>query len=155
MDPNRPVEPSPGEPGPGANHHTALRESLSEIKDWVSGTSDFGIPHFGELGTRLLSLKRVLSRHFCEEEAGGFLKEPLEIAPRFQREAEVLLKQHGDLTQRIDHLSSQLQCSENPFASWQEAVEIFDALIADIEEHERHETAIFQSAFEDDLGAGD
>lgn len=138
-----------------ANHQTALRENLREFKQWVSDTSDFGVPHFGELGTRLQSLKEVLCQHFRAEETNGFLKEPLEVAPRFQREAEILLKQHTSLVERIVGFGARLQCSKEPFATWQEAVAIFDKLIADIEAHEGQETALFQAAFEDDLGVGD
>ena len=77
--------------------HRELMQQITDVREWAKQVSDFGVPHFGELGSRLQPLRDALAKHFQEEEAGGYLSEVLAIAPRYSREADKLQQQHGDL----------------------------------------------------------
>lgn len=140
---------------PPDDGHIHLTRTIGELEHWITETSDFGVPNFGELGTRLKTLRTVLVEHFRHEEEDGYLHEPLAIAPRFSRDAEELLVQHGEFLDRLNGLIRRLRDYEVPFETWQQAAAVFQAFLADLHQHETREIEIFQAAFEDDIGAGD
>lgn len=135
--------------------HRRLMKEITDLRAWIDEVSELGIPHFGELGTKLQPVRDTFSQHFEAEEVGGYLAEALAVAPRFRDEAEELRLQHTEFLERFDQLICRLHECEPPFTSWQQACEELDALLTDIKNHEGRENAIAQSAFEDDIGCGD
>ncbi len=135
--------------------HRELMGRITDLRKWWSELDQFGLPKFGEMGTRVEELHGLLAEHFAEEENGGYLAQALAIAPQFTKEAGELQKQHGEVLDAINDFSRRLEMSEPPFDSWQQARDEFEGIIADLRQHERAENEIVQSAFETDVGTGD
>lgn len=135
--------------------HREVMKHINDLREWVKEIGELGVPHFGELGTRLQPLRDELSRHFAEEEEGGYLSVALSRAPRFSREAEELQEQHAQFLKDLNTLIDKLHESEPPFSSWQQACAEFEEILTRIRRHEGRENAIVQAAFETDIGEGD
>ena len=135
--------------------HRELMGRISEIRKWWAELDQFGLPKFGEMGTRVEELKHILVEHFLEEEKDGYLAEALAVAPQYAGQAEELQKQHGEMLETLNDFSQRLEMSEPPFDSWQKARDEFEEIIASLRRHERAENEIVQSAFETDTGTGD
>jgi hypothetical protein len=108
--------------------------------------------HVGNDATERLSLRRQLEQlrktteeHFALEEEGGDMTSVLDIAPRYSQLVDALRQQHDSLRDQARRLSEQPDCR---------AAAIRD-FIETLEAHEHAENAVVQSAFSDDLAAGD
>jgi len=135
--------------------HRALLTQISELREWATAVGEHGIPHFGEMGTRMEQLRDRLRDHFAEEEKGGYLSPIMEIVPRFAGEIEELGGQHGELLLTLDRFIARLHETEPPFASWQQAMREFEKFIGALRRHESRENVIVQAAYGQDIGAAD
>ena len=79
---------------------------------------------------------------------GFSVREVLEIAPRYATMAESLRRQHDALHDQIRSIHPQSDTAD-------ELAEGIDRLLRALEIHEHAENAVVQSAFADDLAAGD
>ncbi|MEZ6035459.1 MAG: hemerythrin domain-containing protein [Planctomycetaceae bacterium] len=114
------------------SEHHALLEHIRSVRDWVGGVTELGMPRFGELGSRLMSLREELAAHFADEESGRYS----EKAPFDTREKLLELRaQHQEILQQLDLLIGRLRATEPDFRSWQAAVERVESVIADICDH--------------------
>lgn len=144
-----------GEWIPLLEEHRLLMKQIAEFRSWSQEVEQLGIPHFQEMGNRLMRLRDILSCHFIDEEAGGYLAPVLEVAPRFSREAENLQTQHPELLASIDGLIERLSHSPPEFESWQAATNAFEEFLGRLRQHESRENSIAQSAFGRDTGGGE
>jgi hypothetical protein len=135
--------------------HDKLMRRIAEIRNWWSELDQFGLPKFGEMGMRVEELRDLLAEHFAEEEKGGELASALAVAPHFSRRAHELEAQHGQILERLNDFINRLTMSEPPFSSWQGACEEFEAIVAELRQHERAEHEIVQSASGNDMGTAD
>ncbi len=135
--------------------HRELMGRITELRKWWSELDQFGLPKFGEMGTRVEELRDILAEHFAEEEKDGYLAQALAVAPQYTQKAEELQKQHGQMLETLGDFSDRLELSQPPFESWQKARDEFEGIVAGLRQHERAENEIVQSAFENDIGTGD
>jgi hypothetical protein len=151
MTPERPILVS----GPLKEAHEALRQTVEELRGWWQEVEQLGKPRFGEMGMRVETLKAKLAAHFKLEEAGGYLKEPLNAAPHLAEQAQRLLADHAAVLADLDRLSQRLEASPCEFDCWTAAWHELAAILARLEKHEHEENEFWQSAFENDLGSID
>jgi iron-sulfur cluster repair protein YtfE (RIC family) len=135
--------------------HRELMGRIAELREWINQVSQLGTPRMGELGDRIQPLRDELARHFADEEQNGYLAEALAAAPRFTREAQELQAEHAEFLTQLDDLIARLHELEPPFASWQEACRKLEAILGRLRRHEGRETALVQSAFEEDVAPVD
>jgi hypothetical protein len=140
---------------PLLEEHRLLLKQISDFRTWAKEVDELGIPHFREMGNRLQTLRDVLSCHFVDEEAGGYLSPVLEAAPRFAAEAAELRAQHADFLTALDGLIARLSQEPPQFESWQAAVREFEAFLESLRKHEARENTLAQSAFGRDIGGED
>lgn len=125
-----------------SEHHNLILH-IRSVRDWTRGVTELGMPRFGELGSRLAPFREELASHFKEEESGRYSREaPFDTAEKMAE----LKAQHRTILQQLDSLIGKLRATEPEFRSWQAAVEQVESLISTICEHERHETAVLESA---------
>ena len=122
--------------------HDELEAMIGDLRTWLAEVAELGIPHFGELGSRLRPLRDKLCEHFAHEEAGGYLADAVAVAPELVTTVDELLAQHDVFKNRLDALICRLRESEVPFDCWQAACETFESLCADIARHEQTEMEI-------------
>lgn len=140
---------------PLLEEHRLLMKQIADFRTWAKEVDELGVPHFREMGNRLQTLRDVLSCHFIDEEAGGYLSPVLEAAPRFSAEAAELQAQHAGFLATLDGLIVRLSNEPPEFESWQAAVSEFEHFLETLRHHEARENAMAQSAFGRDIGTGD
>jgi exonuclease V gamma subunit len=140
---------------PMLEEHRLLMKQISDFRAWAKQVDELGIPHFQEMGNRLQTLRDVLSCHFVDEEAGGYLAPVLDAAPQFSGEATELKAQHADFLASLDGLIARLSKEPPEFESWQAAVKEFEDFLEKLRQHEARENTMAQSAFGRDIPAAD
>ena len=93
--------------------------------------------------------------HFEIEERDGYLREALEQSPRHTTRAELLLKQHDDLREEIEKLRILIHSGMESPAWWTQVESEIRDFSTRFFDHEHAEDQLLQSAYTDDLGAGD
>lgn len=129
---------------PMLEEHRLLMKQLTEFREWVGEVAELGEPHFREMGNRMQTLRDLLSSHFADEEAGGYLTPAGNAGGNSEREAE-LRTQHAELLQSLDAMIVRLMESPPGYSSWQEAVREFDEILKRLRLHESEEVAFIQS----------
>lgn len=134
--------------------HQALMRKIEEIRTFWREVCEQGVgPLCSEMADRVGEIRQLLVDHFASEEDGGYLGKVLELAPHFSEQAEELCAQHAAFLRALQDLETRLRKPE--FADWDSASSEFETLIHDLEDHEHQENNIVQSAFNQDVGAGD
>jgi hypothetical protein len=128
--------------------HRRLHADIETLWTCRSRRRDDDAAWRAELAQGLGQLQTTLDEHFRLEEEGGYLREVLEIAPRYATVAESLRRQHDSLHDQIRSIHPRSDTAD-------ELVEDIDRFLRALEIHEHAENAVVQSAFEDDLAAGD
>lgn len=122
--------------------HRDLLQSICGIRDWTRAVTEWGMPRFGELGSRLAPLRDSLALHFSDEESGNYFR----ILPgRDAQAVKAPHEQHQQFLDRLDKLIAALRAPEPEYHSWQVAVEQVESLINDICDHEQQEAAVLQN----------
>ena len=121
--------------------HDELNVMISDLRSWLADIAELGVPHFGELSTRLRPLHEKLCEHFDHEEEHGLLSEAGDT-PELSTAACELLKQHEQLRTELRDLINLLRDSETPFVSWQIACETFEGLCEVLAQHELAEMKV-------------
>ena len=119
-----------------------LGEYVQELQAWMKEVNDIGIPHFGEAGDRLRSLRERLQEHFDREDeiieglAEYFNDSPSSVdALRNQSSAD-----HQHIMHRLDGLMERLNQLEPPFKSWLAAMGEVESFVSGLAQHEREES---------------
>lgn len=141
--------------GPLKEAHEALGRSVDELRTWWQEVRELGKPRFGEMGARVAAVRERVAEHFRLEEEGGYLKEPLGAAPELAQWAPALLAEHAAILADLDRLVARLAASPCELDCWTAAWHEMAAVLARLEQHEHEEYEFWQTAFGDDLGAGD
>ena len=122
--------------------HRDLLQSICCIRDWTRAVSEWGMPRFGELGSRLAPFRDSLALHFADEESGKYFR----IMPGHDaRAVKALHEQHQHFLERLDQLIAALRAPEPEYHSWQTAVEQVESLINDLCDHEQQDAAVLQN----------
>jgi len=141
--------------GPLQEAHEALRQTVEELRGWWQEVEQLGKPRFGEMGTRVESLRSIVAEHFQLEEAGGYLKEPLNAAPHLAEQAQRLKSDHAAVLSELEHLAQRLEASPCEVDCWTAAWHELAAILARLEQHEHEENEFWQVALENDFGVID
>jgi len=118
-----------------------LESFVSELRDWMNGVNQLGIPQFGEAGDRLRSLRRRLLQHFDREDeiieglSDHFDDSSSTVSALRTRYA----ADHRHIQQRLDDLMERLGELEPPFESWIGAMDEIESFVNGLEQHEREE----------------
>jgi hypothetical protein len=119
-----------------------LGEYVQELQAWMKEVNDIGIPHFGEAGDRLRSLRGRLQQHFDrEDDIIEGLEEYFDDSPsavgalRNQSSAD-----HQHIMHRLDGLMERLNQLEPPFKSWLAAMGEIESFVSGLAQHEREES---------------
>lgn len=128
--------------------HHRLQAEIDRLRACRSGRPAEDPVLRAEMTQQLEQLQTTLDEHFRLEEDGGYLREVLEIAPRYSAVAESLFRQHEALREQLRQVNAH---ADEPG----DIVEDIDRFLLALEAHEHAENAVVQSAFEDDLAPGD
>ena len=142
-------------------HHSGLRQSVTALLDATSNATTLlrraerAEEELAACLVMLLDLGREFPEHFALEEKDGYLAAALAAAPRYHRKAETLRKEHAKLCETIYALIDRARRAERSPEAWDELQGEVGQLAARLFAHEEAENDIVESAFLDDLGAGD
>ena len=125
----------------------SLDTTAGDLQSWMRDVEQLGVPRFGETATRLVPFRTLLAKHFDEENemldelAKSYSSESPEIAA-MRRQA---TQDHVNLLANLDDFTGRLSDLEPPFQSWQAAMQEFDLLYIQIEQHEDQESENLQA----------
>ena len=129
------------------DEHEEILAQLNELTDWSAQLKEKGLPKFGEMGTRVKCFRDLLAKHFKDEEQEGYFQPIFDESPGFCIMVPDFKKKHAKILSRIDNFITRLKETEYPFPSWNEALQKFEEILADLREHEDQEIKIVQEAF--------
>lgn len=132
--------------------HAALHREIDDMRLWCREAEEIGQPRFGQLAIRLTALRDHVAEHFAQEERGGYMAAVVAIDPRFAPPVEELQAEHARILKWFDDVAARLAESPGRYGCWSEGQHDLSAILADLERHEHAENALWQSAFEDDVG---
>jgi len=107
------------------------------------------------LHARMMSLRDNVSKHFRQEEAGGYLEEAICRSPTVAAKADSLQKQHQELLDLIDRVLAAPHVIDAPADVWRKLQREFVAFCKRLLAHERAENALLAKAFNVDLSSID
>jgi hypothetical protein len=135
--------------------HEKLRSDVAELKTWLEQADEYGRPQFGQLGDRVLSIRRVIAEHFSLEDEGGYMSGPLAAAPHLFGRITALHADHPHLLTEFDILGAKLRECPTKYDCWGDARRDLQHVLDDLELHEHKENELWQEAFDKDTGPGD
>jgi hypothetical protein len=123
--------------------HSQLLVQLEDVRRWIEGVSEWGMPRFGELGMQLERFREALAIQFADEEAveNSAAQTTMPDAASGLRN---IAEQHNQLLERLGTLIDCLRAREPGYCSWQAAVQEVDDLMREIHDHERSEMSLMQ-----------
>lgn len=125
--------------------HLRLHEEIDELRACCHDHFESDRSARSALMRQVEELRATINEHFALEEDGGYMRSVLDVAPRYSQLAESLQQQHPALRDQLEGLVAE---SGDLAAGIQNFIEALEA-------HEHAENALVQSAFSDDLAAGD
>lgn len=115
----------------------SLQSAVDQVRDWIHDVSEWGMPRFGELGSRLECLRSLLAQQrWQSDKAPG--KQPVSsssVAEALQR-----------IPERLESLVRLLSAPEPLFSSWQAAAEQAESLLNEICANYPAETPVSSNA---------
>lgn len=138
-----------------ADQHADLERRIADLQTWRTELCQLGQPRFGEMGTRLREIGRILEGHFAAEEAGGYLASVVEAAPELAAQVDELRGQHAALRTQLETLVNDLTATPVRFPDWDRACVACGRLLNALRSHEHAENALVQMALETDVGDAD
>ena len=108
-----------------------------------------------KLEALIIQLCDLVESHFKNEEAGGYLSEAIEQAPRLSERADQLHDQHRVLWEELQGLRTLTEQRENSDPWWQQLHAALETFARDLLTHEAREDDLVQEAFTDDIGSKD
>lgn len=134
--------------------HHELRELLCEARKIASDRH----PSIGQLTDTLTQLRDRVSLHFALEEAYGYCDVATDQAPWLSERAATLRAQHVDLflilEDRVED-AERMRYHEAPRRRLGPLCRKVCEFCDELDEHERRETELILTAFDDDVGVGD
>ena len=97
----------------------------------------------------------LVESHFKHEEAGGYLSEVVEEAPRLSTRADKLHDQHRTLWEELENLRNLAEQREGSDQWWEQLHTDLEKFARNLLTHEAHEDDLVQEAFTDDIGSKD
>lgn len=118
-----------------------LQSVIEELREWMCEVNQLGIPHFGEAGVRLRTLRQRLLLHFSREDAiiKGLAEAHRSGSPQVDNIGTRSADDHQQLLVRLDGLCERLTQLEPPFASWQAAMGEIESFVSALDSHEKEE----------------
>ncbi len=119
-----------------------LKSYMDELREWMNQVNQLGIPHFGEAGSRLASLRQRLQQHFEREDeivqslAAHFVASDATVAALRANSGE----DHQLILNRLDSLMKRLHQLEPPFESWLAAMNEIELFVEGLNQHEKDES---------------
>ena len=104
---------------------------------------------------RLSELRDYLSKHFTEEESGGFLEEAVSYAPHLAPQVGEVEHQHPELLRELDEILRRLSSGKLTEAAWQQCCADFVHFKELIFAHEALENSILERGFNVPLDLND
>ncbi|HQX50534.1 MAG TPA: hemerythrin domain-containing protein [Planctomycetaceae bacterium] len=126
--------------------HRVLMDYICSVREWIRDVSEWGMPRFGELGTRLTTFRETLAAHFEDEESQEYAILDSQHEPAVAGATREWPNLHHDYLKQLDVLVQCLRALEPEFETWQEAVRQVDTLITEICEHEDREIQFLQNS---------
>lgn len=123
--------------------HSQLLTQLEEVRCWVNGVSEWGMPRFGELGMQLERFREILATHFADEEAVE-ISAVQAMSPEAASRSEKIADLHHQLLERLGTVIDCLRAPEPGYCSWQAAVEEAENVMNEIHDHECAEMTLIQ-----------
>ncbi len=136
--------------------HGELKNLLSQVRSVVHDQQ----PDAQHARQLIGDLYERIPSHFHYEEAGGYLSEALDQAPRLTNQAGRLYEQHETLSELLGELCNHVQRTvptDAPGADvwWKELVDQFHVFSNQLLLHESEEDKLVQEAFNRDVGTCD
>lgn len=135
--------------------HENLRREIQDLKTWLKEADEYGRPQFGQLGDRVLALRRIVAAHFAMEDEGGYMAGPQSAAPHLADRIAALHADHDRLLAEFDALAAKLRDCPAQYNCWGDANHDLERVLHDLEDHEHRENEVWQEAFDEDAGPGD
>jgi hemerythrin len=109
------------------------------------------------LDALIIQLCDLVESHFKNEEAGGYLREAIDQAPRLSERAEQLHDQHRTLWEELQGLRTLVEHREAEASDqwWDQLRGAVEAFARNLLTHEAREDDLVQEAFTQDIGAKD
>jgi hypothetical protein len=96
-----------------------------------------------------------ITKHFENEEQGGYFANAVRRAPHLADQAEELLQEHEELSEMIVSVNVLARSGVETNAWWEQMEADIARFRVRLLKHEAAETELLQSAYTDDIGAGD
>jgi hemerythrin-like domain-containing protein len=133
--------------------HRSLAALLRSVEMAVSRCSVNPDLERAVAAVELLSdFETALVAHFEFEEAGGYLSDALEAAPRLSRQAARIFSEHGALRRSFADLASRARRADSD--GWPSIAQRLSAFGDAMRGHETEENRLLNDALLDDLGGG-
>lgn len=117
------------------NRSSDVSSAVAELQQWIVEVSELGMPHFGELGQRLMCYRETLEKQFSEEECSPQFSGGSKQFSECSQELSMLCQQHAQFLDELDNMVVKLHQEPPPYDSWQDAVRQFQELQTEIERH--------------------
>ena len=131
--------------------HRALSACAGHLDREISMLASGAGSNDGQVRFLLEEFRRRLLSHLDAEERSAILERAASHEPRFARRVAELRLQHEELRRIVTELATAAPAAAVE-ASWSEFRARFGAFRQTLDEHERGENEILQSAYLDDLG---
>lgn len=136
--------------------HGELKDLLSQVRSTIHDQQ----PDAQQARQLIGDLYERIQSHFHHEEAGGYLGEALERAPRLTNQAGRLHEQHETLSEVLGELRNHVQRTVptddlRVDAWWKELTDQFQDFLNQLLRHETEEDKLTQEAFNRDVGTCD
>lgn len=136
--------------------HVDVTNELKNLRQFWEQVDQLGQgPQYEEMGARVRQFREQLTEHFADEERGGYLKAALLKLPQFENQAKNLRKQHEQFLDKLDSLDARLHKCEDEFRCWQDVRKEIEEFIDQLQKHEVAETAIVETAINEEIGRFD
>lgn len=124
------------------NEHASLNREIEDWRAWWKELSDFGQPHFGEMGDRLALFRDHLRRHFEHEESVESMTMVRQLPSREVGLAADLRDEHATLLGELEQIIDALRACEPEFDCWGQARQAFETFLDRLHAHEEAEERI-------------
>jgi hypothetical protein len=127
--------------------HERLAREIGDLRRWCEVESTREYPNYGEMCLRVMKLRHRLADHLDAEERRGRLGAAVSAKPEPQGQVAELLAQHRYFRQALHDLGRKLAQGRAVYRELREAHDELETVLAELEQHERAEMAILESAF--------
>ncbi|MGY8770219.1 MAG: hypothetical protein ACKVH8_17520 [Pirellulales bacterium] len=120
------------------DHELKIVEGTFQRTDPAHSTSDIS----KLLTSRMIRLKEVLSKHFCEEESIGCLEEAVARRPKLSHQATLIGQEHVELMTDLDRLIEAVEMEPEDDEKLIELKKTFDRFVEMVKLYESNESLL-------------